>query len=234
MWNSWTLDQYNANLTGYWPLSETSGTRYDFTKAIALNDVNTVGWTTGVGGSGVAALFTAASSESLQGGFPAFGHARNFAVSMWVRTPPSWTAGDAPFSTGTGTAAHTATAFIDGTNHWRISIYDAALSEYADSGTVTVTANTWYHLLYVHSWPTSRGYLYVNGALDCEATLSGTERDSARLVLGGYYYLTALAGAWNGAVQHVAVWSDFPAESTADWGTLAAALYNAGTPATME
>ncbi len=231
-WDVPAIDQFNASLAAYWPLSEWSSTRYDYTRAIALNDTNTVGWTTGVGGNGVAALFVRANSEYLTAGAPKRTMTTYFA-SAWIKVS---TTGIVQGVWGASTAATYAPVwiFVTNTNNIEASVghNSGASLAYVD-GTTSIVAGTWYH---VAVWCDSadKVHLYINGAEEgTAASLTAPLAACNGSLYLGAYYDGGLTSYLDGAIAHAALWCDLPFTST-EAAALAAALYNSGVPAQME
>lgn len=231
-WGTWTLDQYNANLVGYWPLSETSGPRYDLARATAFGDHNAVGWTSGVGGSGVAALFTRASSQYLSTGAPKR-TATTLFYAAWIKVTST---GINQGIWGGKTAATYAPVWLFVTS---ANVIEAAAGHEAGAtlayvdGTTSIAAGTWYH---VAVWVDSADklYLYINGAEEgTAASVTAPLADLRELYLGAYYDDGGVVNTLNGAIQHAVLYLDLPFTDT-EAGALATALYNGGTPSRME
>jgi hypothetical protein len=230
-WNVWSLDRFNANLVGYWPLSETSGPRYDLVRATAFGDHNAVGWASGVGGSGVAALFTRASSQYLSTGAPKRVATTLFAA-CWVK-PTTTSATQGVWGAKTLATYSPLWLYLYTGGVAELSVgHNGGASNTSVTGTTALAAGTWYHLaVWIDSAAEAR--LYVNGVEEgTPATLTAPLADCRELYLGAYYD-GGVVNTLNGAIQHAVLYLDLPF-TDAEAGALATALYNGGTPSRME
>lgn len=194
-------------LISYWPLDETSGTRYDAVGDNALTDDNTVGADGGV--SGVAASFVAASSESLASvtadPVPGTG---DFTVSLWFKANSLPINGHTLVHAGTfGSPIDTGpfSMLVDGTQVVFL-VWDSVDESVIGPGTIGIVSlaiDQWYHAIGWYTESDQMVHLSVNGVEIDPVPLSiGPRGGNAGLIVGGetaYYY--------DGLIDEVAIWS---------------------------
>ncbi len=203
LWSGW------SNLSHYWPLDETSGTRYDVVGTAHLTDVNTVGYAAGMRNN--AASFVAANLEKLTIA-SALTPAAPWSASGWFYIP-----------TGTLSYATLMTGGDGGGDPGKWGLYANSLSittvtficrNGVDSLNATVVADAW-NFIYVEFAPTPS--ISTNGGAFVTGT-GGLDAGDSEFTIG-----KAAAGAYlTGNVDEVAL---FSAVKNAAWCT---AMYNSG------
>jgi hypothetical protein len=236
---NWTLDQYNASRVVYWPLDEMEGPRYDLVNRTALGEVNTVDWTSGVGGTGRAALFTAANSEYLLGRRPfAAASTTKLAVSWWFKATslPSTDTARTMLSVGSGATYQAFGSYLynsAGTTTIRFNCKAGSGDTYLTGP--TVVAGTWYHVGVYIDLDNSLMIGYVNGSATSTATpSSGFDTSSGALSVGCNYLGGSPINYFDGAMQALDIRPGLEFADATEREAFFAALYNSGTPPAVE
>ncbi len=185
LWSGW------SGLVSYWPLNETSGTRYDVVGTNHLTDVNTVGYATGKHGN--AASFVAASNQILShAALNAF--SGDYTIAMWVKS--SLLAGTYYFFSASGgpylywTNTTNSFTLIHGTG--TVAVIDAAFDQWklviawSASGILGLQVDTANNTVPAHTTPAETEFIlggvsgtgYLTGLLD-EVSLFNVAKDAA-------------------------------------------------------
>lgn len=238
---NWTLDQYNASRVVYWPLDEMEGPRYDLVRGTALGEVNSVDWTSGVGGTGRAALFTAANSEYLIGRRPfAAASTTKLAISLWFKATTLPSIGDSStlFMVGPGTPYYTQlSAYLyneAGTTTLRLNCTSGGGDKYITGP--TIAAGAWYHVGIYVDLDNSLMIGYVNGsATSTSDPSSGFYASGAgAMTVGAGYNSSTPTAFFDGAIQALDIRPHLEFADATEREAFFAALYNGGTPPTVE
>lgn len=113
------LEDIARDLTAYWRMSETSGTRFDLIGGVHLADVNTVG--SAAGKIGTAADFVRVNSEELTAGTDdfSFDGSADFAIAFWASI-------DDNTDIGSNTQGPAVGKFINSNRGWLINFDQAS------------------------------------------------------------------------------------------------------------
>jgi hypothetical protein len=201
-----------TELTAYWKLDETSGTREDSFGANDLTDNNTVGSTTGKVGN--AAQFIKANSEYLSIADNAALSMANisFMLSCWVYAD-TLTDQAAIMSKGDANNSNTIEYRItftgtEGTNRFRFGIGNGTANAgvLANSLGAPSTA-TWYFILCWHDAVADTINIQVNnGTVDSASTAIGSFDSAHEFTLGRYSNLDG--NYWDGRIDEVGIWKN--------------------------
>lgn len=166
-----THSTLTTGLVSYWDLGEASGTRADSHGSNTLADNNTVTSTTGIGGSGTAALFASANSEYLsitdaaQSGLDLAGP---LSMNIWYKPTTNvstanvigkWNGGASQASyRGSVSTSGAALGILLSTN----GSFQASNSK--NQSITTLTTGTWYMLTWVFDRTAGEVTFYLNGS----------------------------------------------------------------------
>lgn len=218
------------NLIGYWDLSEASGNRADgHTNGITLTDVNTVGSTTGVGGSGAASDHVSANSERLDATNALInqGDGNAFSVCFWNKRD---TGGSGNACVQYYQAAADRGWVADWTgSKYRLLVYSGtSIVATAQTAASYPADDTWH---FVRCWydPTvganGTAYVSVDNAAASSAAASATLKaeDAALFSIGRWLVNQHIDGSF----QACGVWHRVLTTAEAAW------LYNSGSSARL-
>jgi len=210
-------------LIGYWKMDEASNTdRVDSINGnTAVDAATAVAAATGKIGDG--ADFQAINSEKLTiTDNAAFSWGGKIAISIWVK--PGYSVAYKGILTkqnlSTGTQEFSVYQRTDG---FGLQWVSSGGSGQLDSPTMTITEGAWYNVIafadgYIF-------YLYVNGIEKDSAAYNGTITETAEDL-----YIGAVRGMdyYEGVIDEVGIWGNFPSLSTPARESFVAAIYNSG------
>tara|TARA_R110000850_G_C9996151_1_gene468194 strand:- start:21782 stop:23080 length:1299 start_codon:yes stop_codon:yes gene_type:complete len=208
-----------TDLTNWWSLDESSGTRVDSHGAFNLTDNNTVGSVTGKVSN--AADFIPANSEFLSNAaFSNVWHQSDFTIALWIKLddPTSIQYAISQY-TGAGAARHFYLTWNPTLNYWNFVMRNSAGSSKQSVSVADIGDDTNWHFIVV-TRVVDTIYVYVDGIdppipQDFSGTEIGADVD---LEIG-----KALTNYFDGKIDEVAIW-----ERVLD-ADERAVLYNSGT-----
>lgn len=206
-----------TNLTSYWKLDESSGTRFDSHGTNHLSDINTVG--SGAGKIGNAAVFAPASSERLQvtAANLALNSVDGTTVSAWVKFNAL------PGAGGLAGIIDRHPDYVlywqnDG-NGWGFYTFNTDFRYVRVAGTPTL--GQWYHLIGWYYPPTNRVFLQVDGGTpNSQVVTGGPPAGTGNPLYMGYFSIIPQYA--NISVDEGGVWDEALSDANR------ALLYNSG------
>lgn len=209
----------STGLQAYWQLDAISGQRVDSVNGAALDDTNTVTYTTGKQGN--AAFFTCANSEVLSIGDAAgFDIDDGWSVSYWFKIDSTQVggAGDYQYVFAKRSGENGVEDFVQndaGTWYLYVGAGTGAFSS-AKINTA-LSLNTWYHVVTYYNGASSKCYL--NGSSN-SISLNAITTNAASLYIGG----RSGGGTANfaGAIDEFGIWNQELTQANVD------TLYNSG------
>lgn len=165
----------SKNLEVYYRLDEESGIRYESVGDKHLTDNNTVGYATGVSSkTETGADFVRANTEYLSLANASLGYLSpgdtDFSIACWIKLDASDIASNQHiFGVWNITGNNREYLIWWHAGHTKFRFYtsgDGATSSSKLITDSTFSADTWYHLVFVHDATNNQRQIYVNGTLD--------------------------------------------------------------------
>lgn len=161
-------------LVNYWPIE--SGDMTDHVGSGSPTSSSSTSYVPNRYSSQNTALFLNDGSVSLPTGVYMYGA---FTLMMWVYLNAYSTNGGGLFDCGnTPSPSDTISLNMDNTGIMNVLLYSSSSNFASIYGVQTVPLNTWTHIAV--TWDGSKGYLYINGAVDSNTAGSGMPMNIAR------------------------------------------------------
>jgi hypothetical protein len=194
-----------ASVQSHFKLEETSGSRSDSVGTVSLNDINTVGSTTGI--QGTAGSFVRASAEYLESNSTTALNQgdTNFSISGWVRPlTDSLAFGIASKYSGVAGQRSFLLSRASGNKlSFVVSADGSAVVTKTSTGS-SILAGAWYFVVGIHDATNNTIGVSVNGgAIETSAHTTGTFSGTEPFRIGW----STSANYWNGYIDELTVFS---------------------------
>lgn len=163
----------NNGLVGYWPLDKRDSNTSTLVTDRAGSNTGTLNNapTFVVGRTGQALNFVSASSQNVNAGNNSSLNPTAITVSAWIKGTSFPNAYNTIVQRGNGTTYYE--IFVKSTGKLAVYLIASAAVNYDGTGTYTLSANKWYHVVFTYS-STAGLVSYVNGLVDKTVGASGT------------------------------------------------------------